>query len=35
MKGAIASYLLGVVSPGKVAQDRVKEPELNASIFRD
>lgn len=35
MKGAVASYLLGMVSTGKMAQDRVKESELNASIFRD
>lgn len=34
MKGTVASYLLGMVSPGKMAQDRVKEPELNASVFR-
>lgn len=35
MKGAGASSLLGVVLPGKMAQDRVKEPELDASIFID
>lgn len=35
MKGAVASYLLGMVSTGKMAQDRVKESELNASVFRD